>query len=93
MSNTVREWLPAWEAGLTDPATFDALVYSSEIGARKPSPAIFEMTLSRLGVRPEEALVLDDSLANATAARELGMDAIHVTGHAAAIAEARRWCS
>ena len=92
VSNTVREWLPAWEAGLTDPGLFDALVYSSEVGTRKPSPAIFELTLAKLGIRPEEALVLDDSLANAMAARDMGMGAIHVTDHATAIAEARRVC-
>ena len=53
---------------------------------------LLRSVLSMLDIGPEEALVLDDSLPNVTAARDLGMRAIHVADHAAAIAEARRWC-
>ena len=35
---------------------FDLVTYSSASGAAKPENAIFALTLSRLGVRPEEAL-------------------------------------
>ena len=41
----------------------DAVVYSSEAGARKPAPAIFELALDRLGgVAPERALMVGDRL-------------------------------
>lgn len=93
VSNTVREWEPRWAATLPDPAPFDELVYSSQVGIRKPNPAIFEIALAKLGVVPAEALVLDDSLGNTEAAEQLGLQAIHVTDHAAAIAEARQLCS
>ncbi|HEX6384493.1 MAG TPA: HAD-IA family hydrolase, partial [Anaerolineae bacterium] len=43
----------------------------------KPDPSIYQLTLNRLGRRPEEAVFIDDSARNIMAARELGMHAIH----------------
>jgi FMN phosphatase YigB (HAD superfamily) len=40
----------------------DFAVFSSEIGRRKPDPAIFERALEALGVTPEEALFVGDRL-------------------------------
>jgi putative hydrolase of the HAD superfamily len=40
----------------------DAAVFSSEVGRRKPDPAIFRAALERLGVAPEEALHVGDRL-------------------------------
>jgi len=52
----------------------DAAVFSSEVGWRKPHPAIFERALELLDVAPERALFVGDSLANDVAgARALGM--------------------
>jgi putative hydrolase of the HAD superfamily len=42
----------------------DVAVFSSELGRRKPDPSIFEAALSRLGVAPERALMVGDSVAN-----------------------------
>jgi HAD superfamily hydrolase (TIGR01549 family) len=42
----------------------DVAVFSSEVGRRKPDPAIFEAALTRLGVEPERALMVGDSVAN-----------------------------
>ena len=41
----------------------DAAVFSSEVGWRKPHPAIFERALEALGVQAERALFVGDSLA------------------------------
>lgn len=38
----------------------DALVFSSEVGRRKPSPVIYQAALDRLGVDPEAALFVGD---------------------------------
>jgi len=54
---------------------FDVLVWSFELHMAKPDPAIYRHTLAKLGVRPEEALFLDDKLVNVEAARALGMQA------------------
>jgi putative hydrolase of the HAD superfamily len=40
----------------------DFAVFSSELGKRKPHPAIFERALDALGVRPEEAMFVGDRL-------------------------------
>lgn len=40
----------------------DATVFSSEVGARKPDPAIFERALEELGVEPERAAFVGDDL-------------------------------
>ena len=42
----------------------DAAVFSSEVGWRKPHPAIFERALAALGVEPERTLFVGDSLVN-----------------------------
>jgi putative hydrolase of the HAD superfamily len=52
----------------------DVAVFSSETGRRKPDPETFEAALSRLGVEPERALMVGDSVPNDIAgARALGM--------------------
>ena len=68
-------------------AEFDAYVNSAEVGMAKPDPAIYRLTLERLGVAPQEAVLLDDSLRNVEAARALGIHAIHVTDPATALVE------
>lgn len=52
----------------------DAIVMSGDVGVRKPDPAIFRYALERLGVAPENALMVGDSVANDIAgAKALGM--------------------
>jgi putative hydrolase of the HAD superfamily len=52
----------------------DFAVFSSEIGKRKPHPAIFERALDALGVAAEEALFVGDRLyEDVRGAGELGM--------------------
>ncbi len=60
------DWLPR----------FDVLIWSFEHKMAKPDPAIYALTLERLGTRPEEALFIDDRMANIEAARALGLLAI-----------------
>ncbi|GAB3772176.1 putative hydrolase of the HAD superfamily [Nocardioides ginsengisegetis] len=54
---------------------FDESFYSCEIGAAKPDPAFFGAALDRLGVPAPAVLFVDDSAANVTAAREVGLAA------------------
>jgi putative hydrolase of the HAD superfamily len=55
---------------------FDRTFYSFEVGLRKPDPAYFRTVVDALGVRPEEAVFVDDMLANVLGAREAGLRAV-----------------
>jgi epoxide hydrolase-like predicted phosphatase len=68
----------------------DEIVYSHEAGMSKPDPRIYALACTRLGVRPEEIVFLDDSEMCAAGAREAGMHAVRYTGNAQAIAEIDR---
>lgn len=52
---------------------FDVIVYSAEEGLAKPTPEIYHRALTRLGVRPEGAVFVDDVQENVEAARAVGM--------------------
>jgi putative hydrolase of the HAD superfamily len=54
----------------------DLIVYSHEVGIKKPDPAIYELCLERLDLRPQEAVFVDDYAPNCDAARALGMAAV-----------------
>jgi HAD superfamily hydrolase (TIGR01549 family) len=47
------------QAGLAD--AFDVVVVSGEAGIGKPSPAVFDIVLNGLGVRPGDAVMVGDS--------------------------------
>ncbi len=59
-------------------AQFDVVVESSVEGVRKPNPRIYEIACSRLGVRPAQAVFLDDLGINLKPARAMGMTTIKV---------------
>jgi putative hydrolase of the HAD superfamily len=60
------DWLPR----------FDVLVWSYQHNLAKPDPAIYRLVLEKLGIKPEEALFIDDKQLNVDAARALGMSAL-----------------
>jgi putative hydrolase of the HAD superfamily len=75
-TNNVREWEPLWRAKLPVDEIFHVVVDSGFVGARKPEPEIYELTLERLGVPATGAVMVDDIELNCDAARELGMSAV-----------------
>jgi putative hydrolase of the HAD superfamily len=86
-TNNVREWEPLWRAKLPVDELFEVVVDSAFVGARKPEPRIYELTLERLGVPAGAALFIDDVELNCRVARELGMEAIWFRSNDQAIAE------
>lgn len=52
---------------------FDGFVMSGEVGITKPAPEIFELAASKLGVEPEECLMIDDIPTNVEGAIAAGM--------------------
>ncbi|MEY9895512.1 epoxide hydrolase-like predicted phosphatase [Catenulispora sp. MAP12-49] len=54
----------------------DLIVYSHEVGLKKPDAAIYELCLDRLGLPAREIVFVDDYEPNCVAARDLGMAAV-----------------
>lgn len=65
----------------------DLLIYSHEVGMRKPDPRIYDLTWTRLGVQPAEMIFLDDVAESVAIACALGIQAIHFQTTAQAIAD------
>jgi putative hydrolase of the HAD superfamily len=82
VSNVTSETPDRWRESKLAPY-FDAIAFSSELGAAKPEPGIYLAASRQLGVRPEECYYVgdgaDNELAGATA---LGMYAIRTVEHA-----------
>jgi putative hydrolase of the HAD superfamily len=66
---------------------FDAVVISGEVGLRKPDADIYLLTASRLGLRPEQCVFVDDLAVNVRGATRAGMAAVHHTALDATVAE------
>lgn len=80
LSNAGEEIIGRLRAGRPLERWFEVVVVSCELGVIKPSPAIYETCLERLGVRAEEALFVDDRKENVEAAGRLGCQTIHFRG-------------
>ncbi len=65
-------------------------VISDRVGLRKPSPAIYELTASKIGLPPDDCLFVDDTEANLPPARDLDMGTLFFTGADGDIAEIER---
>lgn len=56
---------------------FDEMIISAEVRAMKPDPKIFQIALERFGVKPKEAVFVDDFYANIEGCEKVGMKGIH----------------
>jgi putative hydrolase of the HAD superfamily len=90
LTNNVREWEPLWRSKLPEiDELFEVVVDSAFVGVRKPDPAIYELTLERLGVGAEECVFVDDLELNCETARALGMLAVRFESPGQAVPEIR----
>jgi len=55
---------------------FDSEVFSCKVGVMKPSPRIFRLSLKELGLKPSEALFIDDKIKNVIGATKVGINGI-----------------
>lgn len=69
---------------------FDVVVISGRVGMRKPEPEIFALTADRLGVAPEQCVMVDDLERNVRAAADAGMTAVHHVDPAVTLATLSR---
>ena len=59
---------------------FDLAIFSEEVGLIKPHKEIYECTLSKLGVKGEECIFIDDKKENIDAAVSLGIKGVIYSG-------------
>jgi putative hydrolase of the HAD superfamily len=79
VTNNVREYGASWRGMIPIDELFDVVIDSSELGIRKPNPAIYLAALEQLGVDdPSHAVFLDDYAGNVEAARAVGLHGIVV---------------
>ncbi len=60
---------------------FSTFIMSSVLGVLKPHELMYTTALKELGVKPEEALFIDDNIVNVEAARKLGMQGLVILRH------------
>jgi uncharacterized protein len=65
----------------------DEIVYSHEAGMNKPDPRIYTLLCSRLDVRPEETVFVDDTDQCVIGARNAGIQAVYYRDNAQVIGE------
>uniref|UniRef100_A0A8C9N044 Aminoglycoside phosphotransferase domain-containing protein n=1 Tax=Serinus canaria TaxID=9135 RepID=A0A8C9N044_SERCA len=70
-----------------DQQHFDVMVESHQEGVPRPNPGIYKLCLERLGVQPQESILLDSSSQNLKVAAQLGMKTVKVDDPAAALKE------
>jgi epoxide hydrolase-like predicted phosphatase len=56
---------------------FDKMIISAEVGAMKPKPKIFQIALEQFGVKPKEAVFVDDFYVNIEGCEKVGIKGIH----------------
>ncbi|MEU7067283.1 HAD-IA family hydrolase [Streptomyces sp. NPDC046161] len=55
----------------------DAVVNTARIAVAKPDPRVYLIAAERVGAPAHRCLFIEDAAANVTAAREVGMPALH----------------
>jgi HAD superfamily hydrolase (TIGR01509 family) len=72
---------------------FDVMTTGEEVKYKKPDPEIFLLTAQKLGVDPENCLVIEDTEAGIKAAKNAKMNVVAVardSGHAKVLKEAKK---
>lgn len=64
------------QAGI--PAYVDAMVFGTMVKKGKPDPEIFEMAMEKIGCRPQECLILEDSKPGLSGAIASGAKAVYI---------------
>lgn len=87
LTNNVKEWEATWRSMLPVDELFETVVDSAFVNCRKPDPRIYQLTLERVQLEPEQCIFIDDMEINIDAANELGIHGVHFRETAQARAE------
>ena len=79
-SNSIRESIDLMirQSGLA--GYFEFFVSNEDVARPKPDPEIYEAAMSRMGLRPEDTLIVEDSPHGLEAARSSGAHVCQVSG-------------
>lgn len=76
LSNIATNWIKEEFLTAGEQKLFNDMLFSFEVGITKPDPRIFKLACARLGVAPEECVLVDDIARYCSAAEALGMKAV-----------------
>lgn len=76
LSNHSKEWSKYMRQRFDLFKSFDPIIFSCDVGFRKPDPKIYEIALEKLKCDPEECIFIDDKKRNTDAAEKLGIKGI-----------------
>ncbi len=76
LSDMGKEWTKTREEKFKISEYFDYVVYSYEVGVRKPNVKIYKHLLNLMKIPASECIFIDDKQKNVDVARELGMKTI-----------------
>lgn len=76
LSNTNGIHVPFFTREYPVFAHFLGAIYSHEVGAMKPEPAIYEAAIMQFNLQPEKTIYIDDSEANVVAGQDTGLKGI-----------------
>lgn len=82
-SNAPRDVISAVLAKLDIGCYFDEVVSADHVINGKPDPHIFEFTSRKLGLDPDECLVVEDSVSGVLGAKRAGMKVLAITSNMA----------
>lgn len=80
LTNFSAETYPVAQARFPVLDRLDGVVVSGAEGVAKPDPEFFGLLTERYGVRPRDAVFVDDNPGHVAAAAGLGFDAVQFTG-------------
>ncbi len=76
LSNHSREWSRFMLKEFDFFNHFEQIIFSCDVGLRKPDPRIYELVLAKLRSKPDECLFIDDKKRNTEAAEQIGMKTV-----------------
>lgn len=76
LSNHAKEWSQYMKQKFDLFKSFDQIIFSCDVGFRKPDPKIYEIAVEKLKCDAEECIFIDDKKRNTDAAEKLGIKGI-----------------
>ena len=76
LSNDSSEWSRYFRGKYNLNQYFDVITVSGDVKMKKPNPAIYQLTLEKLGLDAAECVYVDDRRYNLAAAEEVGIKAV-----------------